>query len=158
MTNEEQREYVLERAQVRETGCWEWKLSLDKDGYGRSYIMRRQGENRAHRVSYIAFKGSIPLGLVVMHSCDNPQCVNPAHLSLGTQLQNIADSRDKQRGGAYFYPGQENPKCVIDDNGVRRIRALKRSGMTHSRIGDEVGCSKTLVTLVVTGRRWAHVI
>ncbi|PLY41200.1 hypothetical protein CSZ94_17255 [Janthinobacterium sp. ROICE36] len=155
---EELREYVRARVRITPSGCRNWTLCLDKDGYGRAFVASFPETNRAHRLSRIAFHGSISDGLVVMHSCDNPQCVNPVHLSLGTQLQNIADSRDKERGGAYFYSGQENPKCVIDDDGVRRIRTLKRSGMTHSRIGAEVGCSKTLVTLVVTGRRWAHVI
>jgi len=75
--------------------CWIWQGPKDKDGYGR-YNMKptRYG---AHRLAYLWTKGDIPAGYVVMHSCDNPGCVNPDHLSVGTQIDNIKDMDSKGR-------------------------------------------------------------
>lgn len=75
--------------------CWEWLGPKDRDGYGR-YNMKpsRYG---AHRLAYEWIKGPIPPNMVVCHSCDNPSCVNPDHLWIGTQLDNIADMDAKGR-------------------------------------------------------------
>lgn len=72
--------------------CWEWKRAKYPQGYGRF------GKNYAHRLAYEFKKGNIPLGLCVFHSCDNPSCVNPKHLWLGTTMDNIKDRDNKGRG------------------------------------------------------------
>lgn len=78
------------------TGCWEWKRATNNIGYGMFRI--KQGLMRtAHRVSYELFKGPIPKGMVVCHTCDNPKCVNPDHLWAGTMLDNIRDMDQKGR-------------------------------------------------------------
>jgi hypothetical protein len=86
-------------------GCWLWTASRYPRGYGMFNLGRdaqgRQHTEYAHRISYVLHHGDIPTGKVVMHSCDNPQCVNPAHLSLGTQGDNI---RDAARKGRYSVP------------------------------------------------------
>ncbi len=75
--------------------CWEWIGSKDKNGYG---LIKRNGRSvRAHRASYEINIGEIPSGMVIMHSCDNPGCVNPEHLSVGTPLQNSLDCKVKGR-------------------------------------------------------------
>lgn len=84
-----------------ETGCHEWMGGRDKDGYG---ILNWEDKMlRAHRVSYELHKGAIPEGHSVMHSCDNPCCINPEHLTTGTHSENMADmvrkGRSKKCGG-----------------------------------------------------------
>ena len=73
--------------------CWEWKAFKFK-GYGRFYL---NGKKYAHRASWELHNGQIPQGMCVLHLCDNPGCVNPAHLFLGTQLDNIKDRDKKSR-------------------------------------------------------------
>ena len=86
-------------------GCWEWQLYTDKKGYGRTtpYF----GEVLTHRISYIEFVGPIPDGLHVLHSCDNPKCVNPKHLRVGTNDDNVADRHERGRWASMS--GVNNP-------------------------------------------------
>lgn len=86
------------------TGCWLWTSTLNDDGYG---VIQRKGPGPhairksfkffAHRKSYELFNGRIPKGLLVLHKCDVPACVNPDHLWVGTNLQNSHDAREKGR-------------------------------------------------------------
>lgn len=108
--------------QVKKTDtCWLWTAAADKDGYG---VFRGSVGGKiyakAHRFSYAFYTGElIPDGLVVMHSCDNPRCVNPDHLSLGTTLDNM---RDKIAKGRMRVPtGECSPHAVLTEEQVRTI-------------------------------------
>lgn len=85
--------------------CWNWLASLDKDGYG--YFSIDSVSRKAHRVAYVLANGKLKTSLFVCHSCDNPSCVNPAHLWAGTSRQNIDDMIIKSRS----LTGTRNPKA-----------------------------------------------
>jgi hypothetical protein len=93
------------------TGCWEWQASTNNIGYG----MIRDGKKMrtAHRVSYEEHNNiRIPNHLVVMHSCDNPKCINPQHLSLGTRSDNTKDMISKGRGKIFGMIGKTQPRTI----------------------------------------------
>ena len=89
-------ERIKKYSTVSETACWEWTASRIPQGYGR-LCYKGDSSEYAHRVSYLVFKGEIPSGMCVLHTCDNPGCVNPDHLWLGTHQQNMDDRNQKGR-------------------------------------------------------------
>lgn len=81
---------------VPESGCWLWLNSVDRDGYGVIVVKGIHGK-KAHRIAYQAANGEIPAGACVCHRCDTPRCVNPDHLFLGSQADNVRDCAGKGR-------------------------------------------------------------
>ena len=117
-------------------GCWIWRGSINNKGYGQIQSGGRGGGLwLAHRVSWEVYKGPIPAGKIVMHSCDNPPCVNPAHLKLGTQGHNLQDMAGRQRaGGQKLTPDQvEEIKTAIPSPGYQNFLAEK-FGVSQSLI------------------------
>lgn len=93
---------MLKRYEISQSGCWEWTATKNLQGYGvvGMYIGGRPVALQTHRLQWMHTHGEIPDGMVVMHICDNPKCLNPDHLVLGTQRANLADMRAKGRGNA----------------------------------------------------------
>jgi hypothetical protein len=119
----------------------------------RGMIYTGEKQELAYRVSYRLFKGEIPTGMCVCHHCDNPRCIEPSHLFLGTQRDNMADMRAKNRGSK---PPIKRTK--VSPEAVVMIDRLREMGWTYKQIGYVVGTSKQnairihqrkLVTLVV---------
>ena len=103
------------RYEVLSNGCWKWNMSVNSDGYGHfGSNLRNRGlttEQVAHRLAYTLFKGPIPSGMVVMHSCDYPRCVNPEHLNLGTQIENVQDMIRKGRVRGVTHENEQKTHC-----------------------------------------------
>lgn len=102
-------------------------------------------------MSYEMYVGPIPPGLYVLHSCDNPPCVNPKHLRLGTQIDNMSDARE--RGRLNF--GERNPLAVVTEEIVLKIRA-DSPALSYREIALKYDISKPTVAQIVTRRTWRH--
>lgn len=119
--------------------CWIWTGGIDKNGYGNLDAYKQLKEKRAHRISYILYNGDFDRSLFVCHSCDNPKCVNPKHLWLGTTQDNTEDRKIKGRGSKSNYPifyGEKNPKSKLTKDQVIEIRNLHKNGMKYSEIAN----------------------
>jgi len=136
-----------------DTDCWEWD-GVIRTGYGRYYMGGKWWT--AHRASWEIYKGSIPKGLLVLHKCDNKCCVNPDHLFLGTQRDNVRDMHQKQR--ANILKGSKNPNSKLTEEKVIKIRHLYSERKTsYAKLAREFKVSPKLVELVVKNKVWRHV-
>ena len=120
----ELRKKLKDRVVVLDSGCWQWQLAL-RNTYG---VMKYSGKNEsAHRLSYLAFRGKIPDGLLVCHTCDNPACINPKHLFLGTHSDNMQDCSKKGRLvvplGHPFPEGYQPPNSSVSLPKAKRVKA-----------------------------------
>lgn len=133
-------------------GCWFWAAGKLASGYGR-FRRENYGDTvMAHRFSYELYVGAIPAGLVVMHACDNPSCVNPAHLSVGTHGDNVMDRVSKQRS---FRPiGQINPHSVLTE---KQAAAIFMDGRKQRLIAADYGIQPNHVSQIKTGKLWPHI-
>lgn len=137
--------------------CWPWLGSFWPKGYGR---MKPQGSRYyrgATKISYELHKGPITSGLLVCHSCDNPPCVNPQHLWVGTNLENQADAKAKgrlrtPRSGA----GADNPRSLITEAQAREIVARLLNGETNRSIAADYPISEGMVSLIKRRKAWTH--
>jgi hypothetical protein len=123
--------------------CWLWLASRNKFGYG---MFKTDGRKiaRAHRVAYELANGPIPKGLSVCHSCDNRNCVNPAHLFLGTHADNMRDCANKGRFG----------RSALTPELVSEIRGLLSSGARQAEIVRRYGLSRSAVCRIAAGTVW----
>lgn len=139
------------KAQRAESGCLEWIAGRDWDGYG---IVSVDGRSyRAHRVAYeVATGEKIPSGVMVRHSCDNPPCIEPMHLLLGSGLDNVRDR--VRRGRSADRNGEHCPTAKLTWEKVRTIRALVASGRTHQSVAYEYGVTRECISTIVRGVNW----
>lgn len=132
------------------TGCWIWLASRHPQGYGTFGIDGKV--YYAHRVSWLIYRGDLPLGMKVCHSCDNEWCVNPEHLWLGSQAENVADSVLK--GRARRPQGEEHASAKLTEQDILSIR---RDIRPRSEIAAEYGCTKENIGMIKSGKTWRHV-
>ncbi len=133
--------------------CWEWIGVKNKDGYGITEINRKT--YRAHRASWEIHYGEIPKGMYVCHHCDNPPCINPNHLFLGTQKDNIHDMLKKERRPSR--KGEKNYSAKLTESQVRNIRKLWKAGnLTQRKIAEVFNVHRTMIGLIVRNKNWKH--
>jgi hypothetical protein len=135
---------------IPESGCWVWMGTTTMRGYGQIESFKRK--HYAHRASYEAFIGPIPEGMNVCHACDNVYCVNPAHLFLGTQKQNLEDMARK--GRSTF--GEKNPMAKLSAKDVEDIKYLITTEVSNKSLALKYGVSTKTINLIKQGKRWNH--
>ena len=137
-------------AKVDKSGnCWNWAAGKRR-GYGR-FVIKNKSKG-AHRVSWEMANGKIPDGSLVCHSCDNPSCVNPDHLFLGTHATNNKDRDEK--GRAVYVRGDKHGNSKLNEIDIFLIRELEKP---HNCIADFFDISASAVSAIKTRRNWAHI-
>lgn len=145
----------------KKDGCWEWTHGVFDDGYGAFWV---NGQTvKAHRFSYFHHKGEYDTSLLVCHTCDNPLCVNPDHLFLGTPQDNSTDMVEKGRAASNKGPksptafanrarGMRLPQTKLTDSQVEEIRKrYSAGGVLQRELADEYGTTQCNISLIVRG-------
>lgn len=143
--------------------CWNWIAGKEKDGYGRLNIRvnpieqqgRRQLKVIASRLSYFINFGIDPVGFAVLHKCDNPSCVNPNHLFLGTNKDNTSDMIEK--GRSHDRKGSKNGMNKLNDDQIKNILKEYSTGQfTQKEIGKKYGVVQQTIERIVNKKLWKH--
>lgn len=138
--------------------CWEWTASQNGAGYGFFWSLEERRKVLAHRYSYEFFVGPIPSGGLILHSCDNPACVNPAHLRVGTYKQNVEDMDIRGRRVTAPMPGSKNPQAKLTDTQVIALRRDYISGVPRDVLSTRYGVSVESLSDYTSGRSWKHLL
>ncbi len=162
---------TVDRAQLEERfwsgvdiaeGCWLWKRSTTKSGYGKIFLAKVRTPNKplrgvfidTHRLSYILAHGPIPDGLIVRHKCNVKRCVRPDHLICGTYTQNADDAvRDGLRKPMR---GEDSPRAILNDVQVLWARQQARRNVPLKDIAQQLSVSRPIVSQIIRGYAWAH--
>lgn len=129
--------------------CWKWQGSKRGKGYGR---IKKNGETLvAHRASYEINIGPIPEGMLVCHHCDVPACVNPRHLFIGTQKDNLRDRNNKGR----FHPvkGERHGRSKLTEE---QVKAIMKDDRTQREIAADYGVDRAMISHIKRGHSWKH--
>lgn len=136
---------------IKSEKCWDWKGPI----YNKRYIPFKTDKlTYAHVVSWKIYKGKIPAGKFVCHTCDNPRCTNPEHLFLGTPKDNIQDMIHKKRNRY----GSNHYMAKLDEKKVREIKSLIELGLTYSKIAKKYEVTPGTIFHIAKGTSWKHVV
>lgn len=132
-----------------EDDCWEWMGFKNQKGYGRMSINKKL--HSCHRIVYELIHNSVPKGMLVCHSCDNPSCCNPRHLFLGTNKDNINDMKNKHRQSM----GEHRPHHKLTREKVKEIRIKYFNlGYTQKQLGIEYGVTYQTIGCIIRNEKW----
>lgn len=151
LTDKQKKNFLKKFQQGNLNECWEWKGNKFNFGYGRFKLNGKY--QRAHRLSYELFKGKIPEGLCVCHSCDNTSCVNPNHLWLGTQSENIKDCLKKNRTSR----GEKNAnfsKHIRPKLTEKEVKEIRNSNLSSKELSKEYKVSASTIRKAKSGINW----
>ena len=155
-------EYLSRIDKLSEDECWEWTGGTYRGGYGMYGRFYYKGKRilPAHRISYLIYKGTIPEGKKILHSCDNPPCCNPKHLSAGTQLENVTQMWSRGRGKSTV--GADQWGTSLSDEGAMRIYNHPMDDKNYkwheyARIGTLYGVSDQVVARIKDKKTWRHI-
>lgn len=144
---------IASRTRKRKSGCIEWTGYVEPTGYG---TMRFQGKRlKAHRAAWIAEFGKIPDGMQVLHKCDNRICMNPDHLFIGSQRDNMLDMIAK--GRKVVHSGESHWGAKLTEKDVLYIRERVSNGAKQSELADEFGMRLQSINDIVRRKIWAHI-
>lgn len=142
-------EYFQKRVTIDLNGCWIWKGSKHKQGYGNARYKNKL--TLAHRLSWIVHVGEIPEGVKICHKCDVTCCCNPEHLFLGSQKDNVADAIQK---GKYENRKQGKRRNKLNWDQVQEIKKLHGEGMSREDIKEKYDVGQTCIAKILTGKSW----
>lgn len=141
----------MAKSKLQKNKCWEWTGNLTAKGYG---AVRIKGVTfSAHRLSWLLFNGGGLTKLQVLHKCDNPKCINPDHLFLGTNADNLADRQKKGRQAR----GETHHKSKLTEDGVRMIRKQVSQGVKIKEIAYRVGVDISTIYNIINRKIWKHI-
>jgi hypothetical protein len=157
LPNLSERERILSKSSLDlHSGCWNWTSYRNKNGYGQTFFNGKY--IGAHRASYLAFIGDISNGMHVCHKCDNRACVNPDHLFLGTNQDNINDKVAKGRQSRNSMPGSSHPMAKLNEDQVELILKMVNSGTPCIEVAKLFHVTDSTIRLIKKGETWKHVV
>lgn len=138
-----------------EDQCWLWKSFTDPNGYGQ--LRWKEGKTAryeaAHRFSYKLHNPGVDIaGQILLHSCDNPPCVNPKHVRPGTYDDNVKDAMAKGR----HIRGTRVATCKLSEPEVLEIISLYKSGLSKIQLSEKFSVSRTTISKILSGKQWSY--
>ena len=137
------------KVQPEASGCWTWTAARSPRGYGR-FGWAMNDVRMAHRVAWELLYGPIPPGLFACHSCDNPPCVRPSHIFIGSNQDNVNDKVSKGRQSR----GETHGRHKLSEADARYIKSAVAFGVEQRALADQFGVSQAIVSLIVRGKKW----
>jgi len=152
-------DYIKEKIQnytKDKAGCWIWNGATTNFGHGRIKINNKTLS--VHRISYEIHRGKIPNGLFVCHHCDNPTCINPKHLFLGTRSDNMKDAYNKGRIKIPCHHGEYAYQHILTEKDVKKILKIKKEKkISEQELGKKFGVARNTINNIINNRNWKHI-
>jgi len=145
------KERLMDRIKIDKNGCWIWQGTIDKDGYGKIQYIKKG--YRANRLSYMIFKGEIPKGMLVLHSCHNPKCINPKCLHLGNNDLNMKEMVESNRQAK----GSKHGVSKLTEEIVKTVKEKLKTENNCATIAKEYGVHRNTILSIKKKKTWKHV-